>query len=180
MLDLGCGTGRLSGDLARRGYDVAAVDASPEMLRIARARTAVPAVQGDGFAVPLGDGAFDAVVALRLLFHYSDVRSILREMRRLARPGASVIFDTYRWSPRALVPLAPERWGGRVFIHSEKALRREALELGLSLSAAEHCFLFSPYVYRLLPLVTVHALARLESILPPSLRARTFWRFVRT
>ena len=38
LLDLGCGTGRLSVEFARRGYDVIGVDASPEMLAAAYAR----------------------------------------------------------------------------------------------------------------------------------------------
>ena len=38
VLDLGCGTGRLSVEFARRGYDVIGVDASPEMLAAAYAR----------------------------------------------------------------------------------------------------------------------------------------------
>ncbi len=37
VLDLGCGTGRMTLELARRGYDMTGVDGSPEMLNIARA-----------------------------------------------------------------------------------------------------------------------------------------------
>ena len=36
ILDLGCGTGRMTRELARRGYDMTGVDASPEMLDIAK------------------------------------------------------------------------------------------------------------------------------------------------
>ena len=38
VLDLGCGTGRMTNLLARRGYDMTGVDYSPEMLDVARAR----------------------------------------------------------------------------------------------------------------------------------------------
>ncbi len=37
-LDLGCGTGRMALELARRGHDMTGVDASPEMLDVARQR----------------------------------------------------------------------------------------------------------------------------------------------
>ena len=37
VLDLGCGTGRMTLELARRGYDMTGVDGSPEMLNVARA-----------------------------------------------------------------------------------------------------------------------------------------------
>ena len=40
VLDLGCGTGRMTLELARRGYDMTGVDYSPEMLDIARTRAA--------------------------------------------------------------------------------------------------------------------------------------------
>ena len=46
VLDLGCGTGSMTLELASRGYDMTGVDSSPEMLDIARAR-ADAAVNGD-------------------------------------------------------------------------------------------------------------------------------------
>lgn len=38
LLDLGCGTGKMTLELARRGYDMTGVDISPEMLNVARER----------------------------------------------------------------------------------------------------------------------------------------------
>jgi SAM-dependent methyltransferase len=175
-LDLGCGTGRLSAALRGDGHRTVALDASAEMLRLARQRAGVPAVQSDAFALPLADGAFDAVVALRLLFHFPDPRPLLSEMRRVVRPGGGLVFDTYRWTPRALVPLGRGSWGERVFVHRIEPL---AAELGLAVAAADDRFLFSPYLYRLLPLPLVRALDRLEPRVPPRWRARTFWRLVR-
>ena len=40
VLDLACGTGRLTHELAARGFDMTGVDLSPEMLEIARERCA--------------------------------------------------------------------------------------------------------------------------------------------
>lgn len=180
VLDLGCGTGRVAADLTRHGYPVIAIDTARAMLWTTRRHTGGPVVQADAFAPPFADGSFDAVLALRLVFHYPHALPLLGEMARVARPGGRLVFDTYRWTPRAIVALAARRFGGRVFIHPGRTLVRVARRLGLALQAAEHCFLFSPYVYRLLPLPVVHSLARLESVVPPTLRARTFWTYVRT
>jgi hypothetical protein len=98
----------------------------------------------------------------------------------VVRPGGSVVFDTYRWTPRSLAPIGAGRWGGRVFIHAADRLRAKAAGSGLILEAAEHAFLFSPYIYRLLPLAVVEALGWLEKVTPGRLRARSFWRFKRS
>jgi SAM-dependent methyltransferase len=179
-LDLACGTGRLSAALDRPGFRVVGLDVSPEMLRVARGRGPAPMVQGDGFRLPFRDGAFDAAVALRLLFHFADVGMLLGEMARVVRPGGALVCDTYRWTPRSLAALGSGRWGGKVFIHPAERLRDQAAACGLVLDSAEDCFLFSPYVYRLLPLPMVEALGRLEAVTPGRLRARTFWRFRRS
>ena len=171
-LDLACGTGRLSGALRAEGYRVVALDASPAMLEIARERAEVPAVQSDAFALPLRADAFDAVVAMRLLFHFPDARPLLREMARVVGPGGSLVFDTYRWTPRSLVPLGRGRWGERIFVHDVESAARD---VGLRVAGQVDCFLFSPYVYRLLPLGLVKALDRLERAVPSRLRARSFW-----
>jgi SAM-dependent methyltransferase len=119
------------------------------------------------------------VIALRLLFHFPDLAPLLREMRRIVRPGGSLVFDTYRWTPRSIVPLMPGRWGGRIFVHADDRLRRLATELGLTVARAEDCFLCSPYLCRLLPLGAVRRLERLEDAIPPHRRARTFWKLTR-
>src|SRR5688572_30299404 len=61
VIDLGCGTGHLTGQIAERGAGVIGIDASAEM--IVKARRAHPAVRfeiGDGRTFELGAG-FDAV-----------------------------------------------------------------------------------------------------------------------
>jgi SAM-dependent methyltransferase len=179
VLDLACGTGRLSADLARRGHAVVALDTSSAMLRLARDRTGAPLVGGDAYALPIADRAFDAVVALRLLFHYRDPEQLLREMRRIVRHGGTLVFDTYRWTPRSLLPLESARWGGKVFVHRDRALGRLAADAGLRVAATMDCFLFSPYAYRLLPVELVRALERVEARVPGRLRARTFWKLER-
>ncbi len=177
-LDLGCGTGRLTRALEPRGQTIG-MDASSAML--ARARETRPAglVQGDAFALPFAEASFDAVVALRLVFHFPEVDVLLREIARVVAPRGVIVFDTYVWSPRAWLPLDAARWGGGVFAHSPAQIEQAAQDAGLNVVERVHCFLFSPYVYRRLPFAAVRALARLEPHLPARLHARVFWRLRR-
>jgi ubiquinone/menaquinone biosynthesis C-methylase UbiE len=96
VLDVGTGTGRAAIALARRGALVTGVDASAEMLRVARRRAAdrrveVTFVQGDAHALEFPDRSFDVVVCLRVLMHTPDWRRALGELCRVARHR--VVFD---------------------------------------------------------------------------------------
>ena len=135
--------------------------------------------QGDAFELPFADASFDAVVALRVVFHFGDVEALLRQIARVVAPRGVFIFDTYLWSPRAWLPLDPARWGGGVFVHPPARIEQVAASLGWQVVRRESCFLFSPYIYRRLPLVVVHGLARIETRVPPRWRARVFWRLAR-
>src|SRR6478672_4785473 len=73
ILDLACGTGRLTHQLAARGYGVVPVDSSLAMLRETvagvPAGAAVPGVVlADAFRLPCGNHVFDGIAAMRLLF----------------------------------------------------------------------------------------------------------------
>lgn len=177
-LDLGCGTGRLTQALEQHGATVG-VDTSSAMLAQAREGSDSALVQGDTFALPFADASFDALVALRFTFHFPDMDALLREAARVLAPRGVIVFDTYLWSPRARLPLDAARWGGGVFVHPPRQIEQAAQRLGLRVASREHCFLFSPYVYRRLPLAVVRALARVEARVPARLRTRVFWKLVR-
>lgn len=100
VLDLGCGTGRHAGLLAERGYVVAGVDRSEEMLAVAgqsRAE-AVSFHLGDIRSIRLGC-TFDAVVSLFHVISYQTSNADLREAFATARdhlaPGGVFIFDCW-------------------------------------------------------------------------------------
>jgi SAM-dependent methyltransferase len=177
-LDLGCGTGRLTRVLSQRGLTIG-IDVSSAMLARARENESLPLAQGDAFLLPFADASFDAVVALRLMFHFAELGSLLRQVKRVLALGGAVVFDTFRWSPRAWMSLDAARWGGGVFVHPPAQVEQAAKELDLKIAKREDCFLFSPYVYRRLPLTVVRGLARAEAHLPARLRARVFWKLVR-
>jgi ubiquinone/menaquinone biosynthesis C-methylase UbiE len=90
VIDVGTGTGRAAIGLAQAGASVIGVDASAEMLRVARdkaagAAVAVPVGIADAHALPFANGSVDAVVCLRLLMHAIDWRACVGELCRVAR-----------------------------------------------------------------------------------------------
>ncbi len=98
VLELGCGTGDLTLQLAERGADVVAVDLSPEMLDIARRRAAqfVPSARLELVAAPaeattLPDQSFDLVVG-KWILHHVDVGQAAEEIFRVLRPGGMGLF----------------------------------------------------------------------------------------
>ncbi len=96
LLDVGTGTGRMAELLAGRAAHVTALDKSPEMLRIARARLqALPAdkvdlVQGDFTALPFPAGAFDTVLFHQVLHFAQDPGAVLAEAARVLRPNGRI------------------------------------------------------------------------------------------
>lgn len=178
VLDLGCGTGRMTRALAGRTRLIG-VDAANAMLALAHQANTAAFVQGDAFALPFEDASFDSIVALRLVFHFAQLDSLLREMQRVVAPGGVLVFDTYLWSPRAWFPLDQRRWGSGVFIHPARTVEQATNALGLQIRAWQPCFLFSPYLYRRLPLRAVQWLERIEPRIPEPWRARAFWKIVR-
>ncbi|GAC1500436.1 MAG: class I SAM-dependent methyltransferase [Vulcanimicrobiaceae bacterium] len=95
VLDVGCGSGDIASAILSAGrslgrdISVTCVDISDQMLQIARARTANPAitfVRADATALPFAAASFD-VVMCNLALHHFDERSaprLLQEMRRVA------------------------------------------------------------------------------------------------
>jgi ubiquinone/menaquinone biosynthesis C-methylase UbiE len=177
IADVGSGTGRLLPILSARARRVLALDASLAMLREARPKAAEPQlVQADAFALPLRDGALDAATCMRVLFHFDDVRPLLRELRRVVGPNGALVCDTTTWSPRGLLPLGRRLWGERVAAKTSRRFRALAREAGWTVEEERACFLVSPYLYRRAPLRLAMALERLEARLPERLLCRRFWR----
>jgi len=96
LLDVGTGTGRIAELLAPSAGHVTALDNSPEMLRIARARLqALPAeqvelVQGDFTALPFSDASFDTVLFHQVLHYAQEPEKVLAEAARVTRADGQV------------------------------------------------------------------------------------------
>lgn len=88
VLEIGCGTGQLTRQLAGRGLDLTAIDVGPAMVDMARRTVAEPAVRFHVTAFEdFRDGkAFDLVVSATA-FHWVDPVTGLVRAARLLRPG---------------------------------------------------------------------------------------------
>jgi SAM-dependent methyltransferase len=92
-LDVGCGPGTLTAELARRlgPAAVAAVDPSPPLQTAARERLPQVDVRlAAAERLPFPDGSFDVVLAQLVVHFMDDPVAGLREMSRVARPGGTV------------------------------------------------------------------------------------------
>jgi len=111
ILDIPCGTGRLTRALAIAGYAVTGADVSEAMVdRAATMMSDLPETDrptlmiGDAEALPFADAAFDVVVSLRLFGHLppSARARALREYRRVTR-GHVIVAYYHRWSIQGLL-----------------------------------------------------------------------------
>ena len=101
MLDLPCGQGRHSIELARRGYEVTGVDLSPFMLDVARKRATEAGVQvrwleGD-MRRPIGGESFDVILNLFTSFGYfadpADDQRVLAAGAAMLEPGGRLLLE---------------------------------------------------------------------------------------
>jgi ubiquinone/menaquinone biosynthesis C-methylase UbiE len=115
LLDVGCGPGTNTLDLAERVAPgvVLGIDASADVVERARAAadarprpgvTDVSFEVGDVYALEHPDDAFDVVHAHQVLQHLTEPVAALREMRRVLAPGGTVAvrdsdYGCFTWSP---------------------------------------------------------------------------------
>jgi SAM-dependent methyltransferase len=101
-LDLGCGDGSLTVALTGGGWDVLALDLSPDLAALARAGTAAPVVVGDALRLPLAGGRLAAVATAFVLPHLSELDAALAEAYRVLRAGGRLVLAG--WAPIATSP----------------------------------------------------------------------------
>jgi SAM-dependent methyltransferase len=105
LLEVGCGTGRFTEQVARRCRQVLAIDFSAESLRVARAKVPSPAVQyiqGDASWLPLRDGVADRALSCQMLEHLPGPEARQRAVAAVARalrPGSRFVTSAYWYSP---------------------------------------------------------------------------------
>jgi len=151
VLDVGCGTGHYMARLRSRGFDVAGVDGSEEMLVHARESNPESRLEwADVERIPFGDAEFDYIICIEVLRYLPDIAGLLKEMSRLLKPGGVVlataaspfnlngyylinrIASSYRVP--GLVPL-------KQYFHRSRSLRRRFLESGFDTARVHGVYL---------------------------------------
>jgi ubiquinone/menaquinone biosynthesis C-methylase UbiE len=95
VLDVGCGTGSLSFALAARAPNsaITGIDFSQAYIAYAKRKnreTRLAFETGDACAMPYSEKSFDRVLSLLVLHYVREPKKAIAEMRRVARPGATV------------------------------------------------------------------------------------------
>jgi len=96
LLDVGSGTGALSLALLEGVEDSTVVGIEPAEAYVSHNREKITDERlrfevGDALEIPFDDDSFDATLSLLILQELSDAPLALREMRRVTRPGGSVV-----------------------------------------------------------------------------------------
>lgn len=104
ILDVGCGGGFLSNELALHGHSVSGVDLSPESLKVAEKFDKTKSVSyqvADAYHLPFADESFDAITAMDFLEHVDDPEKVIGEFSRVLKPGGLFFFHTFNRNPIA-------------------------------------------------------------------------------
>ena len=115
VLDLACGVGRDSLQLAKQGLTVTGADASFNGIRLAQKRAreqGIPLtpVMGDARCLPFSSEAFEGVYCFGLLHEFTgeekqaDIAAVMAEIRRILRPGGLLVLTVTAGNPEAGLP----------------------------------------------------------------------------
>ena len=95
-LDVGCGAGLLAEPLARLGAKVTGIDASPEVIEVARGHSATMGLEidyrvGDVQAL---EGQFDLITSMEVIEHVADPAAFVNALAKRLAPGGLLIMST--------------------------------------------------------------------------------------
>ena len=106
-LDVGCGTGFLSLELAGRGHRVSGIDFAPQMLAEARRKAAAQGLavrfeEGDAEQLPFAAASFDLVMTRHVLWTLPHPEAAIDEWIRVLRPGGRLAVMDSQFDPSVL------------------------------------------------------------------------------
>jgi SAM-dependent methyltransferase len=171
IADIGCGNGAYLAELARRevASRVIGMDLSPGMLAAASARSigAAALVNADATALPLRSASVDLALAMHMLYHVPDPLDAVRELRRVTRPGGTVVVGLNGAGHQealqaALMAAGMPRPGERLRLDEGKALVR-----GVFTSVTRHDFAAPLYPPAEVVAVYVRSLSEVQRLSDP-------------
>jgi 2-polyprenyl-6-hydroxyphenyl methylase/3-demethylubiquinone-9 3-methyltransferase len=98
VLDVGCGAGFLSNELALHQLNVTGVDLSEESIKVAQKFDSTKKVKylaADAYHLPFADQSFDVLTAMDFLEHVDQPAKAIQEFSRVLKPGGVFIFHTF-------------------------------------------------------------------------------------
>nr|AHH02781.1 tocopherol-like methyltransferase [Rauvolfia serpentina] len=103
MLDIGCGVGGTCVHVAKQyGIQCKGITLSPEEVKCAQGIAKAQGLEekvsfdvGDALNLPYKDGTFDLVLTIECIEHVQDKEKFIREMIRVAAPGAPIVILSY-------------------------------------------------------------------------------------
>lgn len=171
VLDAGCGLGNVTHLLERAvpGLVVTGIDPDPARLATARAQgVRSPLLAADGCRLPFPRGAFDAIVCSEVLEHVPDDAALLRDLRRVLRPGGRLVVTVphadhpWTWDPvnrvRSRLGVRPVRtglfaghWTGHLRLYRPAELAERLTAAGFEVDAIhEQTSVTLPFAHLLL------------------------------
>ncbi len=94
VLEIGCGSGLFTQELAVMNHTITAIDVSPELLELAKKRVRKKNVFfkiENAYATSFKKNSFDFIVGSSVL-HHLDIESALKEFYRILKPGGGLMF----------------------------------------------------------------------------------------
>jgi ubiquinone/menaquinone biosynthesis C-methylase UbiE len=150
LIDIGCGSGRLSSHLSKRFGDAITylgVDVVPELLEYARRRSA-PAYRFEltsGLSIPVPDGCADFVAAFSVFTHLrpAETASYLRDIHRTLRPGGLLVFSFLElpYHARIFVSTSMRKLIGKCHPENHFLSRQTIMRMGAELEFTTEKFL---------------------------------------
>ena len=180
LLDLPCGTGRFLEVEKELGYTVTAADYSPTMMSVAQQHAGVEFVTADAFNPPFAENAFDAILIMRLLFHYRNPEAIVGALARSLKPGGRMVFDTLnafstRWTASKVIGLVRRDPARRLHFETHASMTHKIEQVGLRVVQRRCAYLLPTRSYRNLPRPVTAIADALEHLTLPCMRVLTYW-----
>ena len=130
VLDLGCGEGRYSRKLKKRGANVTGIDPVPEFIERARSLDTVSKyVEAKAENLPLDDSSFDLVLSYLSIVDIVDLESASREIARVMRPGGQLVIVNISNLASTTPGWVKDKEGNKIYRTVDRYMEHFAMDL---------------------------------------------------